>query len=353
MGSIMAASSMGAVVPMPLPGLVSREVLGMTRLFGHKVTDRVALQVHGVDRGALLLRLAHCCAWQLLVAGVFNADPHAGNLIPPLARTPRRLYAHDGTDTHTHTHTDTHIHTHSGTGAQWGASDAGAGGEWGGAGGPGGGVGGGVECELVPGLLDFGMTVRLLPERRRAYCRLILALFDGDLVGAATELRGVGYLSNQSDRAPERDAEFFEFLFRDAHPTGVSSQERSAFNSKREAQKAADIAQGTREKGGRAIASMPEDFLLLTRLVGLLRGLTAELDASCPILQVLYEHAQPARAKSPPTGPGMVHLCRAIASMPEDFLLLTRLVGLLRGLTAELDASCPILQVLYEHAQII
>jgi hypothetical protein len=37
---------------------------------------------------------------------------------------------------------------------------------------------------------------------------------------------------------------------------------------------------------GRAIASMPEDFLLLTRLVGLLRGLTAELDASCPILQV-------------------------------------------------------------------
>lgn len=34
---------------------------------------------------------------------------------------------------------------------------------------------------------------------------------------AAAELRTVGYSSNQSDRVPERDAEFFEHLFRDAN----------------------------------------------------------------------------------------------------------------------------------------
>ena len=34
---------------------------------------------------------------------------------------------------------------------------------------------------------------------------------------AAAELRTVGYTSNQSERAPERDAEFFEHLFRDAN----------------------------------------------------------------------------------------------------------------------------------------
>lgn len=58
---------------------------------------------------------------------------------------------------------------------------------------------------------------RLNPERRRTYCRLIIALCDGDMKAAAAELRTVGYTSNQSERAPERDAEFFEHLFRDAN----------------------------------------------------------------------------------------------------------------------------------------
>lgn len=59
--------------------------------------------------------------------------------------------------------------------------------------------------------------LRLAPERRRTYCRLIIALCDGDLKTAAAELKAVGYSSNQSERAPERDAEFFEHIFRDAN----------------------------------------------------------------------------------------------------------------------------------------
>ena len=63
----------------------------------------------------------------------------------------------------------------------------------------------------------FPSFYRLNPERRRTYCRLIIALCDGDMKAAAAELRTVGYTSNQSERAPERDAEFFEHLFRDAN----------------------------------------------------------------------------------------------------------------------------------------
>lgn len=37
------------------------------------------------------------------------------------------------------------------------------------------------------------------------------------MLAASKELKAVGYASNQSDRVPERDAEFFEFLFRDAN----------------------------------------------------------------------------------------------------------------------------------------
>ena len=75
-------------------------------------------------------------------------------------------------------------------------------------------------------------------------------------------------------------------------PRGVSKQERDDFNAKRTQQREADIAAGTREKGGRSIAQVPDDFLFLTRLVGLLRGLTSELDASCPILYILALNAR-------------------------------------------------------------
>lgn len=75
-------------------------------------------------------------------------------------------------------------------------------------------------------------------------------------------------------------------------PRGISKQERDDFNARRSQQKADDIAAGTREKGGRSIATVPDDFLFLTRLVGLLRGLTAELDASCPILYILSLNAR-------------------------------------------------------------
>lgn len=36
------------------------------------MTDKPALILHNVNREALLTRLAHCSAYQLLVAGVFN-----------------------------------------------------------------------------------------------------------------------------------------------------------------------------------------------------------------------------------------------------------------------------------------
>ena len=53
--------------------------------------------------------------------------------------------------------------------------------------------------------------------KRRAYCLLIVALFEGDFVTASNALQALGYKNSQTDRAPERDAEFFEYLFRDAN----------------------------------------------------------------------------------------------------------------------------------------
>ena len=101
-----------AVVPTPLPGLVSTRALVMTCAEtcgisslqpdarnaatlclhpaspcnprfaeGFKITDVDAMAMHGVDREALMARLVHIYGQQLFVDGFFNADPHAGNLM--------------------------------------------------------------------------------------------------------------------------------------------------------------------------------------------------------------------------------------------------------------------------------
>lgn len=46
----------------------------MCQFYYVKVTDKPALILHNVNREALLTRLAHCSAYQLLVAGVFNGE---------------------------------------------------------------------------------------------------------------------------------------------------------------------------------------------------------------------------------------------------------------------------------------
>lgn len=72
----------------------------------------------------------------------------------------------------------------------------------------------------------------------------------------------------------------------------MSQKEVKEFYDKRERQKQEDIANNVREKGGRGMQNVPDDFIFLTRVIGLLRGLTAELDCSCPIMFILALHAR-------------------------------------------------------------
>lgn len=112
------------------------------------------------------------------------------------------------------------------------------------------------------------------------------------MTAVSEALRIVGYQTNQSDRAPERDGQFFEYFFRDANSRANSQEETKSFIEQRKAQRADDKEKGVREKGGRSPTSFPEEFVFLERVIGLLRGLTAELDSHCPILHILALHAR-------------------------------------------------------------
>ncbi|MGQ9497838.1 MAG: ABC1 kinase family protein [Desulfotomaculales bacterium] len=60
--------------------LTSRRVLTLEYVQAVKLTDVAALEAMGIDRTAVARRLARNIVKQMLVDGVFHADPHPGNL---------------------------------------------------------------------------------------------------------------------------------------------------------------------------------------------------------------------------------------------------------------------------------
>ncbi|WP_427913350.1 ABC1 kinase family protein [Ramlibacter sp. MMS24-I3-19] len=68
------------VVPQPIPDYCTRRVLTMERVRGTKITKVSAFSRLNMDGTALLDELFHAYLKQVLVDGLFHADPHPGNV---------------------------------------------------------------------------------------------------------------------------------------------------------------------------------------------------------------------------------------------------------------------------------
>lgn len=156
-------------------------------------------------------------AQQLFVDGLFNADPHPGNLMVQVR-----------------------------------------------------------EGRALPVLLDFGMTVRLAETQRLGYARLALSAQQMDLFGLQQAIRSLGVVTNQSDEDPTRDLEFWRFFLRDTGGRDSARQESKAFFDTRKAQRQEDVR---RKRPTRKLASIPPSLIFFWRVIGLLRGLCATLGA--------------------------------------------------------------------------
>mmetsp|Transcript_11812 Transcript_11812/g.37900 ORF Transcript_11812/g.37900 Transcript_11812/m.37900 type:complete len:537 (+) Transcript_11812:211-1821(+) len=113
------AGGLDVVVPKEVDGWVSRRAFVMEFCEGFRFTDLDRLVLHGVDRKAMAARALHATACQLFEIGVFNSDPHAGNLLCQVN-----------------------------------------------------------ETSALPVLLDFGNCIRLSEAQRLAYCRLLVGLSE-------------------------------------------------------------------------------------------------------------------------------------------------------------------------------
>lgn len=70
----------GVQVPTPYPALCTRQVLVMQRLHGVPLVD-AGRRLVGVDRDVLARRLLDSLLRQVVLDGVFHADPHPGNIL--------------------------------------------------------------------------------------------------------------------------------------------------------------------------------------------------------------------------------------------------------------------------------
>ncbi|CAJ1458948.1 unnamed protein product [Effrenium voratum] len=252
-----------AVVPQELEGHVSRRAFIMDFCEGFRFTDLDLLALWGVDRKGLSERAVHAVASQLLEIGVFNSDPHGGNLLCQIQGS-----------------------------------------------------------SAVPVLLDFGNCIRLPEEQRLLYCRLLVALSDVSMTSVVEATKKLGIVNSQSETHPARDMEYMMMVFRDTGNRKNQIAGLKSFRDLRKSQSKADLEaldeetkknkKAAKAQTRRYPKKMPEEAVLFMRMMLLVRGLCSQLDAELPFLQLFQEHARRALVcRFPP-------LKRALRALPDE-----------------------------------
>ena len=133
-------------------------------------------------------------------------------------------------------------------------------------------------------------THRLSDDRRHAYCKLIIAITKGNIYDAILALSQIGFQTNQSEKYPERDVEFFEYVFRDVKARRDAQRENTAYQDIRSDQYQQDVLNGE-EECMRYILHAPHDFYFLLKTLSMLRGLMVKLGVQCPLLHIFSLNA--------------------------------------------------------------
>jgi CubicO group peptidase (beta-lactamase class C family) len=261
------------LMPQVVPELVSERLLVMEYMEGVRITafgsDGVARNTDGsvrmrLEHAALELvmqRTSRAFAHQMLVDGVFNGDPHGGNILVCEYRS----------------------------------------------------------GDFVPVLLDFGLVVRMEEYMRQGLARMMLAASDGDaflliqsfaemgirfpgIESSATAQTGHGSAAISIEGDPGRSMEVVQFLFRSTAPIEDAKREQEAFYRKRAhpRESSSSSASSSKSASKSAVAARPKDFpsttipgsiMFMMRVVGLLRGLASTLGVRHAFLPIFREYA--------------------------------------------------------------
>lgn len=166
-GRNLGAKRIIATLPPVIEELTTRRCLAMGFCEGQPLKDAVKLKAAGIDCALLVARVCEAWAVQMFADGVFNCDPHPGNL---LVRADATL-------------------------------------------GP------------VPVLLDFGLCKRLSAHQKLAFCQMVVALsqLDADSLVASLDVLGLKF---PPDVEPFTLMKGLAFTFRDTEADAGQARSR-------------------------------------------------------------------------------------------------------------------------------
>jgi predicted unusual protein kinase regulating ubiquinone biosynthesis (AarF/ABC1/UbiB family)/CubicO group peptidase (beta-lactamase class C family) len=278
-----------AVVPRIPEGMFGPRVLVMRFIDGIKMsTPILELDRMGVDREQVCRSVLRSFAHQIYVDGLFNGDPHPGNIM-----VIQRGALREGDDEDVREHRKAALkRSHSAAipiaaGAPdtptLGPENASA---MSGALSP---VMDGDLTEWVPVLLDFGLTKRLTRRVRLAFCKMVLAgqELDGNLLMEAFDEMGMRF----SNENVLEDMEGIKHMFRDAVPKHEAREQAQAKMKQDEEKKKAKQAAGETQQE-RKLEAWPGELILFLRVSELLQGLCAQLEVRMPTMQIMAAAAR-------------------------------------------------------------
>ena len=236
--TLLEENNIRAIVPNLIPGLVKERILVMDYCEGFSIRNTELLEVNHVDREKLLRRICDAWAAQMHIGGVFNADPHMGNILVSTA-------SHIDGDT------------------------------------------------SVPILLDFGLTKRFQPHMKRAFARLMHAAESTDVDALLQSFEEMGMKLNKTD--PFENMGFMQRAFADPIPKSRLKEEtmskREDYKRRMEA-KRQDEGLKKGEKLKNPVDAWPEELILYSRVTGMLKALCTSFDLRYPYLQTMARAAR-------------------------------------------------------------
>ncbi|CAM9245435.1 unnamed protein product [Scytosiphon promiscuus] len=254
-GKAMKRSGLAVIVPELVPEFTRMKVVVMTFCEGFKVTDAKALAAAELDREGVMRAVTESFAYQQIhMDGLFNGDPHPGNiLLQPILSPPT-------------------------------SSD-------------GAGVNNAESKSAMPVLLDWGLAKTLPEHLRIAFSRFIYAGCEHDFVSMLVAFEEMGVKLNRFD--PAEDMHNIRFLLRDSQPASEAKKDVIQFHRR--------IAKKRSRGLKNPVDAYPGDLLFFLRVHALLRGLATRLQVRQRYMEIMAPYAKQALREVVPVAERATH----------------------------------------------
>ncbi|XP_044507500.1 probable protein kinase UbiB isoform X1 [Mangifera indica] len=231
----------------------TESVLMLEYMDGIRLNDSESLEASGVDKRKIVEEITRAYAHQIFVDGFFNGDPHPGNFLVS------------------------------------------------------------KEAPHRPILLDFGLTKKLSNSVKQALAKFLLACAEGDHVALLSAMAEMG-LKLRLDM-PEQAMEVTTLFFRESTPADESHKTREAITQEKakSMKHIQEKMQFTEKEIKRfdPFDAFPGDFVMFSKVLTLLRGLSSMMNVRIVYLDIMRPFAESVLEgnmnKGPATNPQWIY----------------------------------------------